>query len=241
MTSVDYAPFNSEDNTYYLNSDEQSGYDAMNSDIKKMNEVAGIVKFECPTTLEQLWKEIENGAWDNTADVTFAEQNALRHTIPVRYKSLLHVFYREHSPTSFGKPVNVQRSGDLILGVKCRKPGPVEIEVGGVHKFTKQCEIGFNLFTKEEIVPMGVLVYHVIYISGDVCELVVGSILDKGVRKELGEYYSNPENPTLYCVQSGLDTKATESKKAEVKFPVIDIEKTDWMASSLKVVYKDEE
>lgn len=238
MTSVDYAPFNSEDNTYYLNSDEQSGYDAMNSDIKKMNEVVGIVEFECPTTLEQLWKEIENGAWDNTADVAFAEESALRHTIPVRYKSLLHVFYREHSGSRFE---NVQRSGDLILGVKCRKPGPVEIEVGGVHKFTKQCEI-YNFFTREEVIPMRFLEFHGICITGEnVCGLMVGSILDKGVRKELGEYYSNPENPTLYCVQSGFDTKAIESKKAEVKFPVLDIQKTDWMASSLKLVYKDEE
>ncbi len=208
MTTLEYAPYNSDDNIVQLTSDQQSDYSTRSETLQNMNAVIGLVEFTCPTTLVQLWDEIDN-LEVNDKKVKLAQIGALKYMMAAKYDTLLHIYSNYQSGTDSNKLSGVDRIGDLVLGVTCERAGPVEIHVGGVHKFTKECNTGFNAFSRDEVVPMIALCYHTISTKGQyITDIVYGTILHADLRKQLVDFYSSP-NPSMYVVQNGLDIGVT--------------------------------
>lgn len=201
MTTVEYAPYNSDDNTVELTSEEQEEYS-----LAKFNSDVGLIEFDCPTTLEQLWKEIDDLTEDNDKQVRSVQCSSLKYLVPAKYDNLLHVYSKPRCGLEYGNLVYVERSGDLVLGVTCEKDGPVQIHIGGNLKFTKECSAGFNVFSRDEVVPMIALQYHAIHIYGKhVSNVIYGTILHVGLKRELVDFYAMPNNPSMYHTNNGLD------------------------------------
>jgi hypothetical protein len=234
MTTLGYAPFDKDDNIVTLTDEEskESG-----SKFESMKHSISDIEFTCPETLEQLWNEVDILEF-NTKKYERISKYALLYMVSVKHDNLLHVYSKIRD---YGSS-EVYRWGDLVLGIVCQQEEPVEIYIGGVHKFTKQCKIGVNAFTREEIIPMVALCYQTVEINGkSISNIIYGTILSKDVKKQLIAFYSLENNPSLYHNVGGLDMKAVNKRKETTVYSVIDIQKTDWMASELKLVFKSEE
>lgn len=206
MTTLEFAPYTSEDNIVELSAEEQAEYNYKSESLAKFNSQTSLIEFSCPTTLEQLWNEIDNLTDDNDKRVKNAKDSALKYLTPGKYDNLLHVYSKPRCGLEYSDIFHVERAGDLVLGVTCENSGPVEIHVGGVLKFTKECNAGFNVFSRDEVIPMIALVYHAIRIHGQyVSNVIYGTILHADLRKQLVDFYAMPNNPSMYVVQSGID------------------------------------
>lgn len=189
MTEVDFVPFNADDNIYMVT-----------EDVVKQNaesiSIFGQASFTCPTTLDQVWKEVENIVpTDNLINV-----NSIRYILPgTIFNNVLHVFSRYHDGG------HVPRSGDLILGVYCECDGEISIIIGGKSRFSKNCVRGFNMFSKNECVPLLALHYHAVNIISNniVTQVVYGSILDRKLLTKLYNFYTT-SNDTMFLVWDGM-------------------------------------
>lgn len=226
MAEIDFEPFNSVDSTYYLSKEEQKeygdhnrnfmfgdiigfapfdghgnivnvSYDESYSKEPRFMTESDMITFVCPETLEQLWYEIDNLDLNSDAKIKNIKRHALLHMIPGEYDSILHVHSGIHDAA-------LTRHGDLILGVKCKSPGPVGIHVGRVHKFTKKCKAGINLFSRDEVIPISALHSNFIDIRGQgISDVIYGTLLSRSVKMDLIKFYNSPNNGTLYRAYNG--------------------------------------
>jgi hypothetical protein len=190
MTTLDdYLPFDRDDNIYIVTED-------VTKQKAESLSIFGEASFTCPTTLDQVWKEVEN----------FVPTNNLININSIRYipldtilNNVLHVFSRYHDSG------HVARSGDLILGVYCECDGEISIVIGGKPRFSKNCVRGFNMFSKSECIPLVALQFHAVNITSNniVTQVVYGSILDEKLQIKLCNFYINP-NDTRFLVWDGM-------------------------------------
>lgn len=206
MTDVDYLSYNGVDETFTLSSDEQNDYSDRTKILNDLNKINNNVEFSCLVTLDQLWSEINNLSGENDSEIKLAQQKAIRSMTSIKYNSILHVFSRTNTRVSFESPVQLNRCGDIVLGFRCKEPGPVEIHVGSIYKFTKECKEGLNFLEKDEVIPLLALQYHQVCIKDfNVSDIVYGNILHDSLVTPLRDFYASSENPTIYRLQHGMD------------------------------------
>lgn len=232
MTTLEYAPFDKEDNVWTLSEEESKEAGIKFESIKRsMND--GLISFTCSETLEQLWYEIDNLEL-NSEKIKSISRHSLFNMVPKKYDIILHVYLKVKELHDNNR-YDLDRCGDLVLGIDCEQEGPVEVYIGDIHKFTKQCNIGFNAFTRDEVIPMIALCYHKIEINGPyVSNIIYGTILSETVRKQLIGFYALDTNPSMYHVVNGLDSGVVKKRNEETKsvaYPVLDVSKIDWSNS----------
>lgn len=180
--------------------------------ISSMNESITEKRFTCPSTLEQIWKEIENPVFNENA-VKVAYRNSLRNGTHATFDNMLeisNVIPRVHIDIPENNTHQILRQPPcvFILGFVCNEECDVDVIIGLNRIFTKRCNKGMNFLTKDEVIPKCIISFQNVDIKtkkGAISEVIIANhIVDYSIFKHVADYYQSDDNTSLYLLDHGL-------------------------------------